>query len=94
MQVRAQMSMDADKADAKVAEIAREIARYLAKHPHAADSIEGIRRWWLMRERYEESAHNVQLALEQLQHDGLVARRVLSDGSVLYTGQTLVPGEQ
>lgn len=70
-----------------VADIAQAIERYLAKHPHAADSLEGIRRWWLMRQRYEESAQQVQEALEQLLREGIVTKRVLSDGQVLYTGQ-------
>lgn len=70
-----------------VADIAQAIGRYLAKHPHAADSLEGIRRWWLMRQRYEESAQQVQEALEQLLREGVITKRILSDGQVLYTGQ-------
>ena len=75
-----------DKSNAGVAEIARAIERYLAKHPNAADSLEGIRQWWLMRQRYEESAQQVQQALDQLLRAGAINKRVLSDGRVLYTG--------
>jgi hypothetical protein len=76
-----------DSSNAAVADIAHAIERYLASHPQAADSLEGIRRWWLMRQRYEESAQQVQAALEQLLREGVVVKRVLSDGQVLYTGQ-------
>lgn len=76
-----------DKSNAEVDGIARAIERYLAKHPNAADSLEGIRRWWLLRQRYEESAQQVQEALEQLLREGVVSKRVLSDGQVLYAGQ-------
>jgi hypothetical protein len=76
-----------DQSNAGVAGIAHAIERYLAKHPNAADSVEGIRRWWLMRQRYEESAQQVQEALEQLLRAGIINKRVLSDGQVLYTGQ-------
>jgi hypothetical protein len=77
-----------DKSNADVAGIARAIERYLAKHPNAADSLEGIHRWWLLRQRYEESAQQVQEALEQLLREGVVSKRVLSDGQVLYAGQS------
>ena len=79
-----------NQANADIAEIARAIERYLAKHPNAADSAEGIRRWWLMRLRYEESAQQVQQALEQLLRQGVVTKRVLTDGQVLYTGQSKI----
>lgn len=31
------------------------IERYLASHPQAADSLDGIVRWWLARQCYEEA---------------------------------------
>ena len=83
-----------DKAGARVNEIAGEISHYLAKHPSAADSVEGIRRWWLLRQRYEDSAQLVRQALEQLLREGVVSRRVLTDGSVLYTSQPPRSGEE
>jgi hypothetical protein len=88
--IRADYAVDAshdNQANTGIAEIARAIERYLAKHPNAADSMEGIRRWWLMRQRYEESAQQVQQALEQLLRQGVVTKRVLTDGQVLYAGQ-------
>lgn len=70
----------------EVVEIARQIERYLVLHPQAADSAEGILRWWLTRQRYEESVGKVLQALEQLLQQGTVCKRVLQDGQVLYTG--------
>jgi hypothetical protein len=77
--------MHDNQSNAEISEIAHAIERYLVKHPNAADSLEGIRRWWLMRQRYEESAQQVQEALEQLLRDGAISKRVLHDGRVLYT---------
>ncbi len=62
----------ADTHEQEIAEIAREIARYLDAHPNAADSVEGILRWWLTRQRYEQSAEYVTRALEHLVSVGVV----------------------
>jgi hypothetical protein len=63
--------------------IANEIRRYLQSHPQAADSIEGVARWWLMRQRLEESRDRVERALESLVAEGVV-EKVLSDTRVVY----------
>lgn len=70
--------------ESAVDEIARQIVRYLDRHPDAADTFDGIHRWWLSRIRIEEAARDVQSAL-----DGLIARRhvireALPDGQLLY----------
>jgi hypothetical protein len=91
--IRVDCAVDAlhdNQANAGIAEIARAIERYLATHPNAADSVEGIRRWWLMRQRYEESAQQVQQALEQLLGQGVITKRVLTDGQVLYARQSKI----
>jgi hypothetical protein len=64
--------------------IADEIARYLKDHPDAADSLEGIRRWWLPRVRLEETTAQLEEALEDLLRRGVVVRQGLADGTVLY----------
>jgi Fe2+ or Zn2+ uptake regulation protein len=64
--------------------LAEEILLYLAKHPDASDSAEGIADWWLARQRYEESVTRVQDALNELEAKGLVVRAVLPDGTVIY----------
>lgn len=48
------------------------IARYLDKHPGAADSEEGIAKWWLPTLDVEASIEEVHAALEVLIRAGLV----------------------
>jgi hypothetical protein len=46
--------------------------------------VDGIVRWWLPRQRYEEAVDRVQQALDDLVARGLVDRITLVDGTVLY----------
>jgi hypothetical protein len=64
--------------------IAEEIARYLEDHPDAADSLDGIRQWWLPRVRFDEATARIEEALEELLTRGVVVRQVMADGRVLY----------
>jgi hypothetical protein len=80
------MTDDPKKSEDEVDEIAQRIGRYLESHPNAADSAEGILRWWLARQRYEESVQKVEQALELLLRRGAVRKHVLIDGQVLYVG--------
>jgi Fe2+ or Zn2+ uptake regulation protein len=67
-----------------VLRIAADIRRYLERHPNAADSVEGVTRWWLTREGSEESIVNVQQALDLLVEGGTVTKRVQQDGQTIY----------
>ena len=49
--------------DSDVQQIADQIERYLKNHPNAADTIEGISKWWLPGEGIEASSLIVQQAL-------------------------------
>jgi hypothetical protein len=71
--------------DVVVATVAETIQRYLDAHPNAADSVEGITRWWLTRQRYEEAIKIVEQALERLVAEGKVAKTVTAEGTVLYS---------
>jgi len=71
----------------EVAAVAEEIRRYLASHPDAADSAEGILNWWLMRQRDEQSAQVVDEALQWLLEQGAVTRCVMPDGKIVYSAQ-------
>jgi hypothetical protein len=64
--------------------IAREIARYLVEHPDAADTLDGIRRWWLTRQRYEDATVLVQRAVELLVREGAAVGRKMPDGNIVY----------
>ena len=68
-----------------VAEVERDIERYLAEHPNATDSLDGIQSWWLRRERNESTLELLREALERLIAGGTVAMRTLPDGKTVYS---------
>jgi hypothetical protein len=59
----------------KDADIAHEILAYLADHPHAQDTLEGIVQWWLLEQEILRSTSKVQIALAELISQGLVLER-------------------
>ena len=67
-----------------VAGIVVAIRRYFATHPDAADSIEGIQRWWLLPQSREEPRLLIERALDRLVAEGAAHRTVLEDGRVIY----------
>lgn len=69
---------------ADIKTLADEVVRYLEKHAQAADTIEGISRWWIMRQRIQEETYSVTLALEYLCENGSVEKKEMTDGSVIY----------
>jgi hypothetical protein len=72
-----------DQADIKA--LADEIAAYLREREQVADTIEGIARWWIMRQRLQEGQRKVAQAMDYLCARGLVTTRKLPDGALLYT---------
>ena len=52
--------------DSDVKQIAHEIECYLKNHPNAADTVEGIAKWWLQGEKNDLSNLIVQQALNYL----------------------------
>lgn len=64
--------------------VAKEIEYYLANHPHAADSIEGIVKWWLPQQRYVDAHDKIAKALEYLIAQGVV-KKIDIPGSILYS---------
>lgn len=67
-----------------VNEVAGQILRYLEANPEASDTLEGVARWWVMKQQMTESVVVVQGALELLKDKGLVAVRRNADGGLLY----------
>jgi len=67
----------------EVVAVAREIERYLALHPHAADTVEGIQRWWLVQQRYQ--VWQVQGALDHLEACGAVSKTVVAGEKIVYS---------
>jgi hypothetical protein len=54
---------------------AYKILAYLAEHPDADDTLEGIMEWWLLEQRIKHWAVEVQAALAGLVAQGLVLER-------------------
>jgi hypothetical protein len=82
-------------AEEDVDALAGEIFRYLQAHRSAADTSEGIARWWVRRQRLEDTLARVESALDRLVADSLVEPRLTSAGQTLYLlrKDRLDPGE-
>ena len=62
-----------DEWEERVSSVAREIEQYLAAHPQALDSLEGIATWWVLRQRIRTEVGLVRAALGQLMAAGVVS---------------------
>lgn len=51
------------------------LCRYLTERPQAADTAQGIQRWWLAPSFGEVALATVQAALDQLLAEGVIERR-------------------
>jgi len=69
-----------------------EIADYLRAHPNAGDTAKGVSAWWLAEQDDDGLEGEVEEALEYLVRQGLAARKVLCDGTVLYQATDSGPG--
>jgi len=74
------MAEDSDQVSA----LAREIERYVRERPHASDTIEGIRRWWLGSRWADASLPLMSEALDLLVRKGVMSARTQADGSTVY----------
>ena len=74
--------MAEDEGDA-IGIVARALRRYLAAHPTAADTVNGIQRWWLAP-AVDEPLPLVELALDRLIEEGLMCRVPMQDGRTIY----------
>jgi len=50
------------------------ICAYLQAHPRAADTPEGIQRWWLASQHGEVTLQLVEMALAELEQNGMVQK--------------------
>jgi hypothetical protein len=55
-------------------EITEAILGYLAEHPRAMDTLEGIAGWWLTRRHVRVEVNAVARALDELTDDGLLEK--------------------
>jgi hypothetical protein len=65
MRARCEVDMDED-------EMTRAIVEYLAEHPHATDTFEGIVEWWLMRQQIRVSVETLTSVLPRLIESGVL----------------------
>ncbi len=66
------------------AEIERQIRGYLAAHPDACDTIEGIVEWWLLEQRIQVTGEKVAVALRRLLDKNVVREIHAPDGRIHY----------
>ena len=74
--------------NAGVDQVAAAVREYLALHPDAVDTVEGIATWWIPASNREAFAPQIGLALDLLVNQGVLARRVLPDGRSVYANAT------
>jgi predicted transcriptional regulator len=68
----------------ETSQVSNSILAYLAKHPDAQDTVEGITDWWLLQRRIEVESSLVQQALLELTQDGLILKRKGRDARIRY----------
>lgn len=62
-----------------------EITNYFETHPCAADSLEGIAKWWLTKRHPSVPLEMVEQALEYLCDDGKVIKTKGQSGNTIYS---------
>jgi len=63
------------------------ICNYLAAHPQAADTVDGVCQWWLEGSGVYPSRLEVFQALEKLVQSGIVRKSILGDGKEIYASR-------
>ena len=71
--------------ESDVQQIADRIECYLKNHPNAADTIEGIAKWWLPEQGVEVSNLMVQQALNYLSSKLIVKSNTTFNGIKVYS---------
>ena len=68
--------------------LAGAITRYVALHPNASDTLEGVGRWWVASEAVTASPELLQRVLDELVDADVLTRRTLPDGRTIYAAGT------
>jgi Fe2+ or Zn2+ uptake regulation protein len=74
--------------DGLLSHIEKDIERYLAQRPDAADTAEGISTWWLPSALGPDALPAVVAALRQLEARGVVVRLERSGGVTIYSSSS------
>ena len=64
--------------------LARLILSYLERPPAAEDGLEGITKWWLLRQQLYKAEQDVQAALDMLLQRHRISARCQLDGRVYF----------
>lgn len=83
-----------DRRAAAIATFKKAILRYIARHPNATDTPEGIDQWWLEDVHPRPAPHDLQMALDELVREDKMTRTELVDGTVLFAGIDAVRGKE
>ncbi len=62
------------------------ITSYVASHPSAADTLEGVHAWWVGARVPGATRAEVEAACERLVASGVIERVELPDGAILFAG--------
>lgn len=73
--------------DQETERMVREIEGYLAAHPQASDSLEGVAGWWLRGQDHDASIETVRTALNELVRRGVVEQHLLPDGQSVFVAR-------
>jgi len=65
-------------------QVVREILAYLAEHPDAQDTVEGIVEWWLLEQKIKHHTAQVKEVLAELVIQGLVLEHEEKDARIHY----------
>ena len=64
--------------------LSQQILSYLAKHPQAGDTLEGIVTWWLEQERIDRLVDEVANTLIILERKGTIRTHKTQSGLTIY----------
>jgi DNA-binding PadR family transcriptional regulator len=76
---------DDDDSAQRLHMLQREILSYLATHPEAKDTVEGIRHWWLPGGNARVTAGDIGSALDALVDKGWMNASSLGQGARVYS---------
>ena len=70
--------------DPRLPSPAREILDYLARHPDAQDTMDGILHWWVLEVLRQKWAPRIAETVAQLVEQGFLEEKRSSDGKIFY----------
>jgi hypothetical protein len=71
-------------ADPRLPSPAPEILDYLARHPDAQDTIDGILHWWVLDACVRKWTPKIAGAVQQLVEQGFLEEKLSPDGQIFY----------